>query len=251
MYVAASTECFPHLSLEAALTKLSDLEYSRVEIGIREDGPHMKPSEVAANLDSAIRRSRDTHRLTPVSYFVDTCGTGSEAYERFAACAKLAKATKVVVVSVPASELGFPFNEEVARLRELVRIAGLEGVLVGVKTEAGRITQDPETTLSLCSHVKGLGVSLDPSHFVYGPAAGANYTQLLPHVLHVQLRDSSKDAFQVQVGQGEIDYGKIVTQLSRHKYNRALSVNMAYDPESEFDHDTEMRKLRLLLESLL
>ncbi|MEK6233138.1 MAG: sugar phosphate isomerase/epimerase, partial [Planctomycetales bacterium] len=105
----------------------------------------------------------------------------------------------------------------------------------------------------LCNHVKGLGVSLDPSHFVCGrdDNDNVNYQQLLPFVLHVRLRDTSKNALQVQVGQGEIDYGKIISQLGSHKYRRALSVHIVDEPQAPVDHDGEMRKLRLLLETLV
>lgn len=251
MFVAASTECFPDLPLDAALQRLVDLEYSRVEIGIRESSKQLKPSEVHANLEHAIHVCRDTHRLTPVSYSVDIGAEGDEYYAHFTSCCKLAKATKVVTITVPSAELGTPFNAEVERLRELVRIATLEGVLVGLKTETGRMTQTPDTAVVLCDHVKGLCITLDPSHYVYGPQSGANYDHVMKHVCHVQLRDTSKNCLQVRVGQGEIEYGRLVTQLSKVKYNRALSVNIVDQGDPEIDHMAEMRKMRLLLESLL
>jgi sugar phosphate isomerase/epimerase len=65
----------------------------------------------------------------------------------------------------------------------------------------------------------------------------------------VHLRDSTKQQLQVRVGQGEIDYGKLIQQLAKVDYDRALSVHMA--PLEGFDHRAEMRKMRLLLESLL
>lgn len=251
LFVAATLDCFPRLSLEAALSKLTDLEYTRVEIGVHEQGPHLRPSEVAADLDRAIHRIRDTHRLTPVALSVECAGKGQIAYEHFSACAKLAKATKIVSLTVPASPLGTPFNEEIERLRELVRIAGTEGVLVSVRTEGGKTTQDPTTALALVNNVRGLGITLDPSHYVYGPGAGGDYEPLLPHIYHVCLRDTNEEQLQVRVGQGHIEYGKLVNQLHRFGYKRALSVHVMDYAEADIDHDTEMRKMRLLLETLV
>jgi hypothetical protein len=51
------------------------------------------------------------------------------------------------------------------------------------------------------------------------------------------------------VGQGEVEYGKLIAQLRKAKYNRALSVDIQEMPD--VDHMGEMRKMRLLLESLL
>ena len=92
-------------------------------------------------------------------------------------------------------------------------------------------------------------MTLDPSHFTCEPNAGRNYEKLLKYTYHVQLRDTSKTELQVRVGQGEIDYGRLLNLLRRTRYDRALSVDMR--PMAHTDHAGEMRKLRLLLESLL
>jgi sugar phosphate isomerase/epimerase len=73
--------------------------------------------------------------------------------------------------------------------------------------------------------------------------------KILKFVCNVHLRDSRPDAFQVSVGQGDIDYGKLVNQLEREKYDRALTVHM--QPMEGLDHRVELRKLRRLLETLL
>ena len=250
MFVAASTDCFPDLSLTEALGRLVDLEYTAVEIAIRENGRQLRPSQVAADLEKSVQACRDTHRLTPCALTLDMqTENDDEYYRQFTACCKLAKATKVVSITVPSAELGTPFNGEIERLRKLVSIATLDGVLVSIKTEVGRMSQDPATAVVLCDQVKGLGLTLDPSHYVTGQFAGANYANCIKHVYHVQLRDSTKDKLQVRVGQGEIDYGKLVTQLSLVHYQRALTVHIP--PIEDIDQVAELRKLRLLLESLL
>jgi len=247
--VAASSMCFAELPFEAALQKLDDLEYSAVEIAIHESGNHIKPSDVAENLERAVLRCRDTHRLQMVAYNVDIAAEGDEFYRQFQAICALAKATKVVTLVMASSELGTPFNEEVERLRKLVGIASVEGVLVAVKTETGRMTEDPDTVRVLCDNVDGLGITLDPSHFIIGPHSRKSYEPILKYTYHVHLRDTKPDALQVRVGQGEIEYNRLVTLLQKYKYNRALSVDIR--PLEDVDHMAEMRKFRLLLESLL
>jgi len=249
--VAANTRCFADLPLDAALQRLVDLEYTCVEITIHEVDGHMKPSEVLADLDAAVRACRQTHRLTTLAFSVDIDLPDSDRvyYDQFAACCKLAKASKVVTITVRSAELGTPYNAEVERLRRMVTIASLEGVRVGLLTEVGRMTQDPVTAVVLCDNVKGLGITLDPSHYICGPHRGESYDQVIPHVYHVRLRDTSKDQLQVRVGQGLIEYGKLISQLARVRYDRALSVDIVL--VEGVDHFAEMRKMRLLLESLM
>jgi sugar phosphate isomerase/epimerase len=251
VFVAATTRCFADLPLDAALQRLVDLEYTCVEIMIHETDGHLKPSEVVADLDAAVMACRQTHRLTPVAFSVDIGLPDSDKryYDQFAACCKLAKASKVVTITVRSAELGTPFNAEVERLRTLVAIASLEGVRVGLLTESGCMTENPDTAVVLCDNVKGLGITLDPSYYVCGPLQGGNYDQVLPYVYHVRLRDTTKDQLQVRVGQGVIEYGKLISQLARFRYDRALCVDIV--PMQGVDQFAEMRKIRLLLESLL
>jgi len=249
VFVAATTRCFANLPLEAAFERLNDLEFGYVEIMLHESDGHLKPSEVAADLDRAIALCRKTYRLTPIAYSVDIEAQGDEYYRQFAACCKLAKATRVVTVVVRASELGTPFNEEVERLQNLVAIATMEEVVVALLTERGRMSELPETAAVLCHHAKGLGICLDPSHLIYGRETPLNPEPVLKYVRHVRLRDTRKDKFQVLVGQGKVEYGKLLANLGRYEYNRALAIDIA--PEPGVDQSSELRKLRLLLETLL
>jgi sugar phosphate isomerase/epimerase len=248
VFVAASTESFPDLSPHDAIETLTDLEYTAVELPIHESGPGLRPSQVHADLERAARFCRDTHRLDIAALSIELAA-GPDYYEHFASCCKLAKAIKVVTLVVPCSELGTPFNEEIERLRKLVEIAALESAVVALKTQIGRMTQDPDTAVVLCDNVKGLRLTLDPSHYIAGPHQGGNIEKVMRYVQHVHLRDSTRETLQVRVGQGEIDYGRLIQQLTKVGYERALSVHMT--PLEGFDHRAEMRKIRLLLESLL
>lgn len=250
MFVCASTDCFPDLPKDEILPTLVDLEFTAVELPLRESGAAWyRPSQVAESLDHALEAFRDTHRLTIAALTVEPAGPKDQYYAQFTACCKLAKALRVVPLVVPAAELGTPFNEEIERLRELVRIASLEGCLVAMRTEIGCMTEDPDTAVVLCNNVKGLGLCLDPSHYIAGPRQGRDHSKVIPYVFHVHLRDSSKSKLHVRVGQGEIDYGKLLGQLEKVNYSRALSVDMP--PLDGYDHRQEMRKIRLLLDSLL
>ena len=248
MFVAASTECFPDLAPEEVLEVLADLEFTAIELPIHESGGWVKPSEVRTDIERAAHFCRDTHRLDIAALDIGLA-PGPDYYEQFAAICKMAKAIKVVTLVIPSSELGTPFNEEIERLRKLVEIASLEGAVVGLKTQIGCMTQDPDTAVVLCDNVKGLRLTLDPSHYITGPHQGGNIDKVMRYVQHVHLRDSTKEKLQVRVGQGLVDYGKLIGQLQKVGYERALSVKMT--PLEGFDHRAEMRKMRLLLDSLL
>jgi sugar phosphate isomerase/epimerase len=249
VFVSASTECFHDLSLDRALERLADLEYTAVELTIFEDGNQLKPSDVLADVESAVALCRNSRRLDVAAFDVRITAEKAAHYEQFTAICKMAKAAKIVTITVPSAERGTPFNEEVEHLRRLVDIATLDGVRVAIKAQLGRLSEDPDTVTVLCDNVKGLGLTFDPSVYIFGSHQGRSTDKLLKYIYHTHLRDTSRKAFQVRVGQGEVEYGKLISQLQKVKYNRALSVNMTEIPE--VDHVGELRKLRLLLESLL
>ena len=248
MFVAASTRCFADRPFDEACRLLTDLEYDKVEIWMQESSDHLKPSEVAADPDAFLANYRENPRLTPVAF----CFEDDEIPTKtFSEITKLAKLMKITQITVPASPLGNPFNAEIDRLKELLEIATHDGVRISLKTRTGRLTEDPHTAVELCQAVKGLGLTLDPSHYICGPHRGGSYDQVFPYVFHVHLRDTTPQQLQVQVGLGEIDYSRLITHLQREDYNRILSVDFYPEMMEAESRPLEMRKLRMLLETLL
>ncbi len=249
MYVAVSTDCLPDLQMPEVVGACADLEFTTVELSLRENGSVLSPSRIDEEFDKAVALARKSHRLEVCSYDVHIDAQGEEYFTQFESVCRLGKATKVVTLTVPSGELGIAFNEEVERLQRLVDIASGEGVRVAMKAQIGRLSEDPDTVKVLCNNVIGLGLTLDPSHYHCGQYPNKSLEKIMEYVFHVHLRDSKKDQLQVRVGQGEIEYGKFVTLLSKVGYAHALSIQMT--PMPELDQRSELRKLRLLLETLI
>jgi len=250
VFVAASTCCYSELCVKEALGKLADLEYtaSEIVIGKKEKTFFFSDGE-EESYENFIILCRLSRQIAPTAFFVDIEPDDPEFMDQFRMTCELAKSTKVVHITVKASLQGTPFNAEVERLRELTKMAIHDGLIIGVLTEQGRMTEDPDSVKSFCKIVNHLTVTLDTSHFIYGYQKPKEYEHILEHVSHIRLRDTTKEKFQIQVGQGIQDYSRLIIQLEKVNYRRALCVDLA--PLPNLDHDAEMRKMRLLLESLL
>lgn len=249
MIVSAATACFPDLPFPDAVERLADLEFTSIEIDIHEQGQHLRPSEVCENLDRAILTCNTVRRMNVTGFGLQFDTAGEEYFEQFTKCCQLAKATQVVSLTVESGEHGTPFNEEVEKFKRLVSIAERHGVRVGMRSRHGCLSGDIDTVSVICGHVKGAGLSLDPSHYVFGHEKPLNYDKLLTYVQNVYLRDTTRQKMQVRVGQGVIDFGRLIAQLTQCHYRRALVVDIL--PEADVDQFGELRKMRLLLESLL
>lgn len=254
MFVACSTLCFARYPLERALRLIGELEFGKVDVAIHERGPHLKPSEVAADVGLAAQRIRIGPNLTPGAFNVEIDSDDPEEYRRqLRAVCQLARMSAVAVVTIPAAPAGTALELEIQRLTELVHVTLAEGIVLTVETRSGTVTETPDAAVELCERVPNLGLTLDPSHYLAGPQRIRNYNQVYPYVRHVHLRDSGRgpDQFQVRVGQGEIEYGRIISQLARHDYDRLLSVEIHDIPDAPYVMEQEVRKLKFLLESLV
>jgi sugar phosphate isomerase/epimerase len=254
MYVSCSTLCFGDRPIEAALRQIAELEFNRIDLALIEGGPHLGPSDITSDPDGALHRLRTGPSLSASALDLDFGPVDAATLrKRFEAVCRFSKLLTVAVLTMPAAPLGTPIEEEVARLSGLASFANREGLVLSVRTHRDTLTADPAVALALCKSVPGLGVTLDPSHYVLGPFAGRNYDDLFPFVQNAHFRDTGKNPGeeQVRIGQGKVDYARIVTILERHGYNRSLTVALHNQGDCPFDVEVEVRKMKLLLESLI
>lgn len=254
MFVACSTLCFGRHPLEEALRIIAELRFSKCDVAIHEHGRQLKPSEVAADVNAAATRLRLGPGLTPIAFSVEIdAPTEAEQHKQFHAICRLARVSAVPTITLRPAGLDVPIEAECQRLQKLLQIADGEGISLTVATLVGTHTQTPDQAVALCEKVRGLGLTLDPSHYTAGPHQGKNYDHVFEYVRHVHLRDTGRgpNQFQVRVGQGEVEYGRIVSQLARFHYARSLSVDIRDIPDAPFAMEPEVRKLKYLLESLV
>lgn len=255
MFVACSTLCFGRRSLPDALRTISEMGFNKVDLAVQEGGPHLTPSAVTADVGRAVQQLRGGHGLTIAALHVEFADglSRDDAAEQMKAVCRMARVLTTPLVSLPAAPAGSDLAAEIDRLTRLSRLARFEGVTLTVETRTGTLTEHPAAALELCHAVPGLGIALDPSYYLIGAHSEDALNALYPFVQHVRLRDTNgkTNQFQVRIGQGEIEYGRIVNQLSRYNYKRLLSVDIHDVPEPAYEMPPEVRKLKYLLESLI
>lgn len=247
MHIAASTRSLWDLAFPAACLQIQELGFDKVEIWLNEEFDQLKPSKVAADPEGSAGLMREASRLSPAAVFVET----EVQIADFQGIVRFAKQLKIAQMTIQASPKGTPFNTEIDRLRERNAICHHEGIRLSILTKTGTLTEDPHTAVELCQSVKGMGITLDPSYYICRPGGSLDYDVVFPHVLHLHLRDTSQTELQVPGGLGEVDYNRIVAVLRQFNYNRSLSIDLLPATMEGEDRLREMRKLRLLLASLM
>lgn len=276
MYVACSTLCFGRHDLSTALAVVAELGFTKFDICLHENSKHLKPSEIVKDVYRFAQHLRPASGLCPGAFSLDLSPRGNpatqpqldeETRKTFHAVCQLARLSTVPLITVTPwewlrgadteppteSQREQSLETEVKRLKPLLDMASSEGVILSVATQMGTLTEDPDMAVGLCKRLPSLGLTLDPSHYLAGPFQSDEFDQVYPFVRHVWLRDSGRtpDRMQVRVGQGEIEYGRIISQLARHRYDRLLTVDIRDVPDAPYDVLAEVRKLKYLLESLV
>jgi sugar phosphate isomerase/epimerase len=250
VYIACSSLCFAHYSLEKALRTIHELNFAKVDLALHAAGPHINLAEVAADANRIAQLLRVSNMAFAAFHIDIGLDDHNEAdRDMLRAVCRLGRFLTVPLVTIPAAPFGSDIDSEARRLSHLTRLAEAEGLILTIETHSETVTADPAGALELCRRVPGLGLTLDPTHYLIGPHRTDEYDDLYPHVRHVRLRDSRPDHFQVRVGQGEIEYGKILNQLARHRYERAVSVDIHDNAAGA--NEPEVRKLKYLLDSMI
>jgi sugar phosphate isomerase/epimerase len=252
MYVACSTLCFTKVDLNESLRTIRTLQFAKADLAIHESGPHLKPSEVLADVNKTAAKLRAANVPFAAFHLQFAEFDGPKTRDELRACCRLARLLAVPVVTVPAADATADENAEVARLQDWVAIAKAEGVILTVETESGKMTSEVKKTIELCKRVPGLGLTFDPTHFAMMNQSEAA-DPLFPYVQHVRMRDSGiqPHEFQTRVGQGMIEHGRVIGLLERCSYDRALTVDIRDRVPCDFPVEPEVRKLKFLLESMV
>jgi sugar phosphate isomerase/epimerase len=256
MFVACNTLCFAQEPMQTALRHIVELEFDKFELALVQGGQHLQLAEAGDDPDAALAQIRQGPSLIPSALYLDFGSmewSDPATVKRFEGICRLAKSLSVAVVTMHAAPRGTPIDDEVKRLSSLGKDAFRKGLVVALLTHSETLTADPQVAVELCQAVPGLGLTLDPSHYLQGPNPEVDFDSVFPYVQNVQLRDTGTGAgeFQMRVGQGKVDYARIVNMLQRHGYNRALTVTIIDRPDNPFDREVEVRKLKLLLETLI
>ncbi|HVL16333.1 MAG TPA: sugar phosphate isomerase/epimerase [Gemmata sp.] len=253
MYVACSTLCFSRHPLDEALRTIREFRFTKADLAVGPAGAQLTPAQISADMSRMAQRLKAGN--LPLAAIRFECGvaTPAEAVSQLRAVARLARVTATPLLTVQAGPLGSDFDADVERLRSWHRIVSAEGVMLTVETHGDTLTADPLGAIELCRRVPGLGLTLDPSHYQIGPHGAVNYDAVFPLVRHVRLRDTgtTPEQFQVRVGQGVIEYGRLISMLERVNYDRGLTVDVRDIPDSPFPIEPEVRKLKYLLDSLV
>src|SRR5439155_21214415 len=158
---------------------------------------------VAEDVPGAAARLRMASGLVPAALSVEIDASDSEEFDRqFRAVCRLARMSMVPLLTLPAAPSGTPLDREVQRLTRLLRLAEKDGLLLTIATRSGTLTEDPHLAVTLCQRVPGLGLTLDPSHYIARSPQTRNFDQVYPYVRHVHLRDTGSGSYQLLVHVG-------------------------------------------------
>ena len=120
-------------------------------------------------------------------------------------------------------------------LRPMVAAGQGAGIAILVEPHVQGILESPELTEELLQKVPGLGIVLDPSHFVVFGYQQADIEALAGHAGHVHLRQAKPGQLQAKMDEGTVNFASFFGALRAANYDGWCSI--------EYEHDSFMNSL--------
>ena len=118
MYIACSTLCFGRQPLNEALQSIAELEFSKYEVAIHEQGCQLRPSEIADDVNVVAQPPCMGPGLMPAAFCVAIdAATEEESTRQFRAVSRLARLLAVPVITLRAAPAETGLDAEVERLK--------------------------------------------------------------------------------------------------------------------------------------
>ena len=97
MYVACSSLCFGRYKLTDALFAISELQFQKVDLALHEKGPHLRPSEVLADMNRSAQLLRKAN-VAYAAFHVEIDAANADQYrDTFRAVCRLARVSTTCV----------------------------------------------------------------------------------------------------------------------------------------------------------
>lgn len=220
MRVGCSTLLFTRRPLAEACQSIATLGFRYVDLAVHEGWAHVNPTSIARDFERSLAAVQGA--LGPLQ--VVSCNASRHEPE---ATIRLAAALKAPVVTFPAAPPSAPWEEEVAALQRLVAVGKEAGVQVTVETHTDQLTEEPAAACRLCEEVPGLGLTLDPSHYLSGPHQGKEFGVVYPHVRHLHVRDAGRGGWpenMVEFGRGQVPWASVLAGLRGVGYDEGITI---------------------------
>lgn len=228
MRIAGSSLMCSRRGLSEACERVAALGFDAIDIGAMPGWAHVEPLDVLECPDHTAQRVADAcdrAGLTPVALNANTDVEAlPEEIERVEALIHLAEHLGADVLTLQGGSTDVMLEDDLARFRSLTRAVETD-VAVTVETHWGTHLENPDIARRY-GEIDGLGLTLDPSHYLIGDYRPAEYRQLLPFVEHVHLRQAGSGWKQVQQPPetGRLDVPGTIAALAKAGYDGVLSI---------------------------
>lgn len=264
MNIACSTTVFSQRPLEEALSRISALGFSFVDLLMMENWAHINPSELAENHEKPARELSvllRTYGLKAVAMNTNISGNLSTAepgvisqnHREADALIGFAKIVKIpIVVFQPGRiEEGDAADQSAGRsveaLNRIVAIAASQGITVAIETHSGSLAEKYQEAMDFVSRVPGLRIAYDPSHFIMAGMDLRDSAVLMPHVSHIHLRNAVRHNFQASMSEGVLDFMWVLEAIDVSEIRGAISIE--YLDNRDGDILGDVNELKRMLDS--
>ncbi|MFO7167522.1 MAG: sugar phosphate isomerase/epimerase [Chloroflexota bacterium] len=258
MMIACSTAVRCASPLDTALSDIAAAGFRHIDLLAIDGWVHVHTRDLAADFEGTaghVEGLLRRHALTPIAL---NTGVGPQLHDRSAeASERRARETAALVrlmgrlgVRVAAiqprnADPSRPWEEVldacVATLREQTAAGAAQGVTFALELHVRSPFETLEQARRLLAALPDLALVYDPSHFVMQGVDLRETFWLIDRARHVHLRDAAPGHMQVPLGEGAVDFDRVLGELKERGYRGDFSIE--YLETDAFDALDSARRL--------
>ena len=142
------------------------------------------------------------------------------------------------------------FNRGRDQLRSLAEVAVREGIRLRIEPHLDSVTWTPELALEMVREVPGLSLTIDHSHFIVHGIPYEEIARMHPYGTHWHARQAALSRLQTSTAEGDIDFQRVVADLTRDGYDGVIAIEYVYTPWLDLTHQDVLRETVTLRDEL-
>jgi len=259
MSVYCSTSVRTSLPLDEALQVVSSLGFQDVDLLAILAWAHVNPAEMVSDFSGTVTRVEDLLLKHSLKMRAMNTGTNQQLHDRTPegiamrnlevdALCRFMKHFGVKVAAI--QPLQKDYNREwqpviddcLVSLKEQFAIGDKYGIQFGLEMHAHSPIETLEQAEYLLGKMPNIPLVYDPTHFVM-LGMGINESKwLMDNAIHCHLRDAGLEKMQTHMGEGDVDFPLLFSELKKRKYKGNFSIE--YLDSKELDILSDVKTLR-------
>jgi len=263
MAVFCSTSVRTSLPLDEALQVVASLGFQEVDLLAILAWAHVNPAEMVSDFSGTVARVEALLQKHALQLRAMNTGTNQQLHDRTAegiamrnlevdALCRFMKHFGVKVAAIQPLQKDYDrewqpvIDDCLITLKEQFAIGDKHGIQFGLEMHANSPIETLEQAEYLLGKMPDIPLVYDPTHFVMLGMGIKDSAWLMDNAVHCHLRDAGREQMQTHMGEGDVDFPLLFSELKKRNYKGNFSIEYLDSKELDILEDVKILRQTIL-----